>query len=230
MPSIPVRNEVSPKRPWSTATSKQRPSPAKSLLSREFMPTNSCQPRQGERLLETAHALGGSDRGGRKGADGVRELDPSLERPPCELGIDEPSSERVARARSVDRVDRGRRHSAFEVATRRVTACWSQCHDHFVDASIAEPRRSPCGILLTSDGLRFAEPGCEQIRVRERGQYSFPPPACEDRVQARLQAARLCLREDLGSRLAVKVIEHERPRQVQGPAREQQLVIEFLCS
>src|SRR5262245_2399269 len=36
MSSMPARNDTSPKKPWSTATSKQRPSAAKSRLSLAF--------------------------------------------------------------------------------------------------------------------------------------------------------------------------------------------------
>src|SRR2546425_11294648 len=38
-----------------------------------------------------------------------------------------------------------------------------------------------------------------------------------------------CLSEDLRGRFPVEVVEHERPRQVQRPAREEQLVVELLC-
>src|SRR2546430_9134159 len=57
-----------------------------------------------------------------EGAGGARETDRLLERPTGELSIDEPRSERVARARPVDRVDGVRGHPAFEIAARRVTA------------------------------------------------------------------------------------------------------------
>src|SRR5262249_41383827 len=149
MSSMPERKEASPKRPWSTATSKQRPSAAKRRFRRGFMPP----PR--------VPASGRDRRPPRRRPPPwwqapplpLRSPRPPRGRPPGGPAVEDARDECVACPRPVDRLDPHRRNAPVEVVRGDLAAVGAERDGGDAGAELAQLAGGASRIEFAADCL-----------------------------------------------------------------------------
>ena len=159
--SIPARNASSPKKPWSTATSKQRPSAAKRRFSRAFMRPPRGPRRPASRRDRARPSVAPTAVVARAPA-ALASRARVDEWPAGEPPVDEPRGESVAGAGAVDSVRR-------ETRARRPRSRRLRRSSRRRRASAPPPRRRGRGTRLPrSQAPALAEIPCASARLAMR--------------------------------------------------------------
>ena len=149
-------------------------------------PASACETREGERRLDTPHALDGAHRRRGQRPDGVRETRRVLERPTRQAAVQEPGDERIAGSRAVDSGHRERLDRSLELVRGDEAARSAALEHDRPDAPLAEPRGDRRGLLLPRDRTSLGQARSEQVDVRQRRKHALPSSRrVPDRVEAR---------------------------------------------